>query len=257
MTRFFISLVCVVFAFACGASPVETPAGEVLGTAKQAVYLPYLYGFEGGTDSGGEQTRCDSDWANGECWVPNSKVHYVAFDAGSCSSWWQARFVEVWNEAVADMDYINSFLHEDAPPWALASAAGTGLPNGVIYQWRCDGALGVANASFRKNTSNSDDIDAGGGDELRQYKGGVLRVYSAEIEGSGLWPLFGDTERKRFARTLIRHELAHQFGHGHGGAGIMSDYSADWFGTEKWWTFDMYQAMACYNPSNGGLFSDC
>jgi hypothetical protein len=243
-------------ALACGA-PVETPPGETIGTAKQAVYLPSGYGTEGGTDSNGNKTTCDGDWANNECWVPNSKVFYTAFQAGTCSSWWQARFVDLWYELIAEVDYINSYLHEDATEWYLGPVPELwGEPlvaPGLIFNWRCQATDGIA--SFQPNSSNSDDIDAQGNDELRQYKGGTLRLDVADIESDVLWAASDDARRRRFARNVLRHEAWHQFGHGHEENGLMG--GCDYWNEECWPTVTMYNRQACYNPSNGGLFADC
>ena len=242
--------------FACG-SPEEGGTelgGQVLGTAEQAVYMPVLYGFEGG--NGGPACGTPGAWADNECFVPNSKRHYVKFHAGTCTSWWQARAVEIWNEVLADLNYVNSYVRDDRPNWELLPADGTGLSNGVIFQWGCDGNTSPEGAgSFVPNKSNSDDIDVAGNDELRQYKGGVLKLYTTYAQNDGRWTTSNDARRQRRARNLIRHEVWHQFGLGHETPGLMGD--CDYWNTECWPSFDQYQRVACYNPSNGGLFDDC
>lgn len=111
--------------------------------------------------------------------------------------------------------------------------------------------------SYDPNSSNSDDIDTSRG-ELRQYKGGVLKAHTTAIESNmDGWSTATDTQRKRMARSIIRHELGHQFGHGHDSGYLMSGDSPSWFTTEAYWEQYMYDKQACYNPSNGGLFADC
>lgn len=243
--------------FACGASVESEPlGGQVIGTAEQAVYRPAGYGMEGGTDANGSKTTCDNDWSNGECWVPNSKTFYAAFQAGTCSSWWQARFVDVWYEAIAELDYINADV-DVASKWYLGPVptifGEPAIQPGLIYNWRCQATDGIA--SFQPNRSNSDDIDAGGGDELRQYKGGTLRLDVADIEADILWVASDDARRQRFASNVLRHEVWHMLGHGHEENGLMG--GCDYWNEECWPTMTMYNRQECYNPSNGGLFDDC
>jgi hypothetical protein len=239
---------------ACGASPEgEQPTGEVIGTLEQAVYLPSLYG----TEATGGKTTCDSSWSGNECWVPNSKTFYVAFQAGTCSSWWQARFVDAWYEMLAEVDYLNSMIHEDATPWYMGPVpeifGEPAVAPGLIFNWRCQATDGQA--SFQPNSSNADSIDAGGGKTLKQYKGGTVRVDTPQIEADILWAASDDARRRRFARDIIRHELWHMFGHGHENNGLMG--GGDFWNNEYWPSMDMYDRQACYNPANGGLFADC
>jgi hypothetical protein len=248
------------FALACGGRDEDAEPGEILGTAEQAVYHPAGYGTEGGTDANGSKTACDGNWSANECWVPNSKTFYTKFQAGTCSSWWQARFVDMWYEQLAEIDYINVAV-DVASKWYVGPVpeifGEPAIAPGLIFNWRCQATGGIA--SFQPNSSNSDDIDAGGNDELRQYKGGTLRVDTAEIEADVLWAASDDARRRRFARNVLRHEVWHQMGHGHeyaSGPGHLMG-TCDYWNEECWPTTTMYDRQKCYNPSNGGLFDDC
>lgn len=261
-----------VLALACSSAPADNyegpdagaqtgGAGELdrddLGTAEQAVVLPFKYGMEGA----GNTETCDSTWQGSACWVPNSKVFYVGFNASTCSAWWQARFVEIWNEALADVDYVNSLEHEDAALWYMGPVP-AGTPVGLKYQWQCSSELGIGAESFKPVTTNTDDISWPPQGTLRQYKGGVLKAYVAEVEATSAWQNASEAARQRYARNIIRHGVRHMFGAGHvpgtePGYELMGTNHPNFFNAEYWPTFDEYYRQACYNASNGGLFSDC
>lgn len=243
--------------FACGGEMADVEKPDVerieIGQTGQAVYLPSLYGME----TPGSGATCDSDWENDECLVPNSKTFYVGFEAGTCSSWWQARFVDAWYEMLAEVDYLNSMIHEDATPWYMGPIPelwGEPLVQpGLTYKWRCQATGGIG--SFEANNLNLDFVDAGSRGDLAQYKGGVVRIDTPQIEANPLWAASDDARRRRMARNVLRHELWHMFGHGHENNGLMG--GGDFWNNEYWPTTDMYDRQACYNPANGGLFADC
>jgi hypothetical protein len=186
--------------------------------------------------------------------VPNDKIHYVTFHAATCNSWWQARFVEAHLELNADLEYVNSHI-EPGDMWEIRNAAGSGRGVGLIHQWQCDSNTSrQAFGSYGYNTKTVDDVGTSRG-TLKQYKAGVLKIYSTLIQADPLWAAADDARRRRLARNVIRHEMWHQFGLGHENTGLMG--AGDFWNNEYWPTASQYRRVECYNPDNGGLFDDC
>jgi len=225
---------------ACGAPEArdaEPPAP--LGSAAQPVYVPFGYGFE---RSG--VLACDPPWGGGDCLAPDSKTLLTNFRAGTCSSWWQARFVEVWNELEPQIDALSE--------WELVG----GQPGNSWYYWQCSGAMGTDTTAqlswFAPNLSNgqTDDHNVTGWGEFRQYRAGTLTLYTAEFA-----ELFGgltDSQQRHMARSLIRRGVARQMGHGDTGSGLMtSPYRVEWIISPGVWTQAMFDQMECYSEDSG------
>lgn len=237
----FLMFVLAALMTACG--PDYDPSPEFsrsqLGELRQPIYMPVGMGFE----RIGSQ-YCSPPWGGGDCLVPDVKVMLTGFRASTCSSWWQARFVEVWNEMEADLASINEWSLQTAPQ--------------VWYHWQCSGTTGtdVSNQLtwFAPNLGNgsTDDHDVVPWGELRQYHAGTLTAYTAQIEAMPQWAVASDLQRKKFARTALRRAAARQVGLGDDGSYLMaSPYRLEWFNDQAFWTDGMLDTLECYSEDSG------
>lgn len=218
MTKFFRTALAFSLVACAGEAGDLFPAdaGPELGQVAFATTRTGSYGIE--TDCGGDGADCDDSttisqtgakcivpWQNNFCHAVSSKVRRIGFAASTCSSWWQARFVEVYNEF--------NWNHGDYG-WAWAE----GNQEGGI---RCNGTL-PDGSSMSSSMLGATWFDAPFSDAsqwpngtLRRWSKSQTRINTVAMEALPSWAGKTDTQRKRAARSNIRHELYHAMGVAH------------------------------------------
>lgn len=234
----FVWILAIAFiSIACG-SPL--PKSDPVGSLSSPIYMPNGYG----ADVSSNGLRCGNPFGGGRCLVPDSKTIDIKFYASTCSSWWQARFVEVWWEYEAILASMNE--------WQLVSTSN------FKHTWRCGNVSGgLGHTALLSEGAEDHETPRG---ILRQIKKTNLRIDSADMESSANWEAADDSERQRKARRTIRHEVAHELGFGHlegegpnlmnqGGDGSEWDVEHGLSTAELVW-------MSCYNQDSGSS-DDC
>lgn len=229
--------------FACGA-PLDEEEGLYIGTLEQGIFVPVGYGAESGTQNGVSSPPCDdTDWAGGQCSIPDSKFQIYKFFASSCSSWWQARFVGAEN-------YVKPFVNGLGDDWAYYGGDINGVYTHGMY---CNTSSGLG--AFTPGPDFENHATPLG--TLRQYKNGTIRIDTADIEAQAGWSSKTEAERIRFAENVIRHEMGHSLGFGHFGSGLMQDgTNATWYSNSKTFTIADRTVLRCYNEDSGSS-PDC
>lgn len=243
---------------ACGPHPDgdhhEEPAAEPiseLGTAEQAIFVPATYGWEAGPDENGMLApRCSGAWTGHKCKMPDNKDVRVGFNAGTCSTWWQARVVEVYTEYQTLLAGWNN-------EWSLDGPSDN-------YKISCATGAGTAFAAFGASTNSADnDVHPVGPDEIWQYRKGNMYLYTNTIQNHATWASATETQRQRFARNTIRHEFGHLFGLGHLAGSpcnnLMCEYQTTFsslYTENKFLVTSDQDRMRCYNEDSGTT-DDC
>ncbi len=251
------------FALACGApsedlfydSPDAGPEleytprhGQELGTAEQAIYRN---GEFGGDSQDGY--RCDV--FSSFCTGAQSKTIRLYFLAGTCSSWWQARFVELDQQMTALLaPYGWTVVGAGNGPWDL--------------RMRCASTLGGQPVDFASH------VNGGGaptltqlpnGIQWAQYPSGEMAIDTAEVAAFPAWQVATDVQRKRFASEALEHEFGHFMGLGHvlaSANAVMSEsVQTTNVNLPPWTYFNNYTAVEqqwldCYDPTSDTM-SDC
>jgi hypothetical protein len=232
--------------FACGAPPED---GEyVIGTHGQAIFMPFEYGMEGGTDGVSETNdgmKCTAagGWEDSRCSVPDSKTIRFKFYASTCNSTWQGAAVDAYNDWKFELE-----------------SQGWSVIDGTNYQLRCSGSSGGgALGRFQPGPSwDHHDVSLG---TLSQFKDGKYTMYSTDADAwlQSVFP--GSAPHRQIGRiNLIKHELYHSAGFGHSKKGFGPDLMAE-APDGTWYDYkdlgDTRRSMLdCYNQ-NSGTGDDC
>lgn len=191
--------------YAPGEGPqLEALEGE-LGQAAFALTRIGSHGIESSNQVPSPGLTCIEPWETGFCNATSSKVRKISFSANTCNSWWQARFVEVYHEF--------NWNHNDFG-WAWGDGGG----DGTI---RCGGTLpdGGSMPNSMLGVTWFDppftDVAQSPYGTVRRWAKSTTRINVAGIEAMASWAGKTDTQRKRAARSVIRHEFYHSMGRGH------------------------------------------
>lgn len=234
------------------AGPTAFVEGLEIGTAHQPIFLPDYYGREVGVEGGNNHPSCHFPWADSSCKAPDNKLLQVGFDANSCSTWYQTRFVNAFEA----MRSFVAGLNDDE--WVLS-----GPVTATNYVMKCmAGAGGGELGAFAGSTNPSDNdvhVVPGYG-QLYQYRKGNMFIRPSNIEAYSDWATRAEAERIRFVENSIKHELGHLLGLGHvAGCGpLLMNSCPDstwWSGTKAVTSADRTR-MKCYNEDSGTT-DDC
>lgn len=209
------------FALACGSvdngdlfEPYEEgDAGVELGQTAQALTRSGAFGIE--TDCGGDcegddplefrnGAKCIVPWDTGYCNVPKKKSIRMGFQASTCSSWWQARFVAV--NTTINADHAGS-------GWQWAAPAFDGTTDAQIKCGVVPDGSGATGGQWPSAPWN--DVSAFPNGTIRQWNKSNIVIDTVVIQGLADWASKTDAQRRRMAENIIRHEIYHMFGHGH------------------------------------------
>lgn len=245
-------------AAACSApvpGDLEMPEGEVLGTLKQAIYVPYAYGAEG------DQKECIAPWAGGICRVPDQRKLDIWFETDTCSSQFTIdrifESIDFWFDMLKSVGWDVNLYYTVATPSNAQKTT-------KIYV-KC-GNAGASPAMF--TPGNYDDHGTQYG-TLKQFRNGTLTVDENYFYSSGLtafWEATGP-QQVYMVYNVISHEFGHAVGLGHvpQTSPPMLMQSPGWSLTNlqgaglngplgpSTWQMDM---LDCYNP-NSGTGSGC
>lgn len=252
----------IAFLIAClvacgGESP--TVDGIELGTLEQPVYMPVKYGIEGVTNwegspdfgrecEGSTPAQVADDW----CSVPNSKTIKFRWFPSTCpltGSYGTAEgFRQVVYEAIINWQSEMTLLGWDM------------YQTGEDFQLKCETVAGTPMGRFQPGPE-WDQIGAPYG-TLGQYKTGRYQIDFTDIAAWAQALAPGSASaRYNIVYNLVRHELWHSSGLGHSAAGagpaLMNEAPNGTWVTIKQPSASQLDRVECYNPANGGLFSDC
>lgn len=153
-----------------------------------------------GTIVGTDGTRCPAGLSGDICRYPRDKDAYYRFRSSTCSSWWQSRVVEAWNDwLVVDRDL----------GWTVRDPAPGGFAD---YYLEC-GDAGSNNLGYF--SPKDSDIKGTEPEKYVTHSTGLIKIDATDIQGVSTWSTRSDVERQRFARNVIIHELFHSSGLGH------------------------------------------
>jgi hypothetical protein len=227
-----MGVVAALFGLGCGASSEDmfhesADAGEEFGSAEyfgpfvhyahddrdedeigQAAFALTRIGSHGIETSSNPNDgwACIVPW-EGYCNVTSSKLRRISFAAATCTPWWRARMVEVYNEF--------NWNHNDFG-WSWGDGGGEGnircggkLPDG---SWISDHP-NVLGATWW--VAPFSDIAQSPYGTVRRWGKSETRINASGMEATASWAGKTDAQRKRAARSNIRHEFYHAMGRGH------------------------------------------
>ena len=220
------------------------PTGE-LGTLGQPIFMPLLYGSENGTEGGIKSPECSPPWAGAICTVPDSKHIKIGFQAGTCSSWYQAR---VFSGHATWQLWINN-LGDD---W--------GTSTGSNYQIKCGtiGTLPDGSKPFATFENNDSDVDTHPTEHgtLMQFRKGTIVIDPSNIETWAGWGSLSEASKQRVVDNAVKHELGHLVGFGHNTGNNLMGYGANFSSTVYSYNSSMTSRAQCYNEDSG-TSDDC
>lgn len=216
-----------------------------LGTAAEAIYMPYEYGAEDKSIGG---FGCIAPWAGGECGVPDSRTLYINVFVDNCP----ANTAQIIWDTVYTFDTL---MTEEG--WTVNVAAGSHYNANVEINLDCgsNGALGLW--SPEAGSEDCHDTDLG---DLCQWKEGDLRLNPIDLKQFYVWVYGTTTQRYWTQSNILLHELFHAAGLGHTGLHMPprlmdQGWSLDSFSratdgpmSPEWTQLRM---LWCYNESSG------
>lgn len=182
------------------------PEGDI-GTLEQALTWPVGYGTLKLNPS-----RCWDSSGDG-CLHPNwaNKTFRRRFQAGSCSSWFQARFVS------ADGLWTNTLSSRG---WTIQVPDSNGKAK---WYWHCKPASELQALCNTTNALGCTAVnwaqDASGNGV---HTGGNVYIFPEKFEAQASWAGKTDAQKERFATNILLHELYHSVGLGHSDAMLSS-----------------------------------
>lgn len=211
---------------ASGAPPQDA---EELGTLQQALTWPDGYGWRQSTGD-----RCYSSSGNHSgCVRQGTKRIRYGFQAGTCHTWWQTRFVEAHNDFLSLMTGLG---------WDVS-----GPSNGTDVEMSCnDGIPGGGNFTPSNSVTQPDGSVT--------FTDGNLYISVLHITDDTSWFGKSDVQRQRCARNFILHELMHTVGLGHGGptGHLMRGFSpsglSSWYSNLKYPSTEENNWLADFQP---------
>lgn len=213
-----------------------------LGTSEQAVWVAGGYGARQ------DGLRCDALNSGEWCSAPrNTTPIRFKFYASTCSPWWQTRVVEVWNELAPKLANAG---------WDIQGPTSGGSFN---YAIKCGPIATGAYGQFAPEVKGNMDCDDFYNGEFCRHDKGTVWFNTAKIE-TGPFTAQSETNKQRWGRNEIRHEMGHVFGLGHVlETNTLMNESLPWqfrtsdldFTAEEWWMID------CYNASDSGISPKC
>jgi len=238
------AVIAFALAVACAGTDDFEPDGDVLiGNLGQEIFVPTNYGTAKGSSSE-SAPPCTPPWPGSICTVPDNKHIKIGFQAGTCSSWYQARVVS----GHATWQFWINNLGDD---W--------GTSTGNNYQIKC-GTIGVINgkrplATFALNDQDVDTHPTEHG-TLMQYRKGTITIDPANIEAMAGWGSLSEASKQRVVDNAVKHELGHLVGFPHESGNSLMGTSANYSSTAYSYNSSMTSRAQCYNEDSG-TSDDC
>lgn len=276
MIRALAALAAALVFAGCGGDVYQDGADSDLGQAKQAIVYDDGYGIDGA------QNRCWYDngnggWAGGYCRMPNGLNWLVVIpDANKTAGCDPDTRVGASNAAIDFRSYMNdrgwnitvkttSELASPLPFDAHAATVTCANPadHSVGAETLGTTQLPVEGACALGSFAGVKCLDAGARGTVISYDA-TRGPYMFEMrwKAKSYWSGKTSTQKRRFARNLIIHELFHQVGLGHDTFAEthlmgLQDNITYAFDHVLWPTTYESNLLSCVNPNRDGLFQRC